>query len=368
MKKLYKLTALLSITMILGACGLVEKVDKTGKLVDKNTSQVEDYDIGIFEGKPITYSELEREMSPIAYSLTTLYGDQFLVGDGKEVHNNLHHTIANKIIDDRVVEAKMKSMDIKFDEIEANAKAQARFDKMKEVLGDKFEEALIAMSHTKESYIEYLQKDERRQAFYKAYKSEITVTDDEVRKQYDDNKTNYIKKAGATIYHIYLGTVEADAVKNGDEIKAKMDAGATFTEMVKKYSTDYAAGEEGKLGYYEYDTTALYPDFMEHVKKMKEGEITGVVKSTAGYHIIRVEGVQDTDAQLEFEDVKEKIKEELLNNKITAAYTDDLIKWKAEYEFDIYEDKLPELKEQKGFETEEGTETPAETPVESPAK
>lgn len=368
MKKLYKITALLSITLMFGACGLIEKVDKDGKPINAdNPQRVEDYDIGEFEGKPITYYELEREMSSVAFTLAVLYGQDFLLGDGKEVHDTLHHTMANKIIDDRVIDAKIMTLNIEFNESEAKASAQARFDKMKEQFGDKFEDALADMSHTKDTYLEYLEKDERRQAFYKAYKVGITVTDDEVKKQYDENKATYVKKAGTTIYHIYLGTVEAEALKNGEEIKTKMKAGATFSEMVQKYGTDYAAGDEGLIGYFDYDTTALHQDFMEHVKKMKEGEITGVVKSTAGYHIIRVEGVQNTDVQLEFDEVKEDIRKDLLNNKISTTYTEDMTKWKTEFTYDLYEDKLPVLKEQEGFDIKEDVETPVETPIETPA-
>lgn len=364
MKNYKKISFLLGAALLLSSCGLIEKVDKNGNPIDPNEPQrIENYDVGEFEGEPITFYDLEKELSPIALTLTLNYGAGFLNGDGKKLHAQLHHTLMNKLIEDRILDRKAEDASIEFDKEAALQAAKERLEEIKSKLGEDFYKgALTGMGFDSEKeYLERLEKEEIRKAFYRAYKSEITVTDKEVEEEFKKNQSTYKKMPGAEIYHIYLGVDKEEAERTGASILQKLKDGATFEEMSKEYGQDGTAKEGGKLGYYNYDTMDLHQDFMEHVKTMKEGEISKVVESTAGFHIIRVLDVTEKEKQLTFEEVKEDIYKNLLNSKLATSYQTDLAKWKEEYTYKIYTDKLPKLEEEKPQE-----EAPVETPTDTP--
>ncbi|HDI51475.1 hypothetical protein DRQ15_03700 [candidate division KSB1 bacterium] len=80
--------------------------------------------------------------------------------------------------------------------------------------------------------------------------------------------------------HILVKT-EAEAL----HILQQLRQGADFEELAKKYSLDPSARKGGDLGY--FGKGELLKEFEEAVLKLKPGEISGVVKTPLGYHIIK---------------------------------------------------------------------------------
>jgi hypothetical protein len=81
--------------------------------------------------------------------------------------------------------------------------------------------------------------------------------------------------------HILL-TTEAEANRVLKELKS----GKGFAEMAKLFSQDKAsAAKGGSLG--TFSRGDLLPEFEDTALKLKKGEISGVVKTTLGFHIIR---------------------------------------------------------------------------------
>jgi len=64
------------------------------------------------------------------------------------------------------------------------------------------------------------------------------------------------------------------------------------------------------------------------------------VKSTAGYHIIKVDGIQAEEVQKPLEDVKETITSTLTANKKSEKYLSTMEEWKKELNVKVYEDKI----------------------------
>ena len=80
--------------------------------------------------------------------------------------------------------------------------------------------------------------------------------------------------------HILVKT-EAEAL----DILQQLHNGASFEELARKYSLDPSARNGGDLGY--FGKGDLLPKFEEAVFNLKPGEISGVVKTSLGYHIIK---------------------------------------------------------------------------------
>ncbi|HSY52119.1 MAG TPA: peptidylprolyl isomerase [Thermoanaerobaculia bacterium] len=152
----------------------------------------------------------------------------------------------------------------------------------------------------------------------------ITVTDAEVQKAYADGAKEYEQVKAR---HILIAPKGSPAAQPGkkeltdDEAKAKAEdlrkqivAGASFEELAKKESDDAGSGAHGgDLGSFGHGQ--MVPEFEEAAFKAKVGEVTPVVKTQFGYHIIKVEAHDSAP----LEQVRPTIEKNLKQTKLHAA-------------------------------------------------
>lgn len=332
-KKILTVLSVSILSISLAGCGLVEK---TQEAIDATVlAKVGD--------ETITQKEVDLEATSYIDTLKVQYGeDVTTTEEGKKVVTQLKVDILNGLVEMKIMDLKIKEsgMDTETDEI--TKAITERIDSVKSAYDDDaaYEEALTSAGFTAESYLDFVTKDIVRSAYYEVMTKDVVVSDEEISANYEENKATYVTKAGAKIYHIYFGTDDAAKVKAEEALNKIKVAGEDFAEVAKTYGQDASAAEGGLLGYYAYDTTELYADFMAPVKTLKEGEISDVVQSTAGYHIIKVTDVQAEDVQQPLEDVKETISATLLQTKKEDKYNTDMETWKKDLNVKIYESRI----------------------------
>jgi peptidyl-prolyl cis-trans isomerase D len=97
----------------------------------------------------------------------------------------------------------------------------------------------------------------------------------------------------------------ADAQKRADDLLKQLKAGAKFEDLAKKYSEDPGSAKEGgSLGWIGKGRTV--PEFEKVAFSLPKGQISGLVKSSYGFHIIRVDDRQDAHMK-SFDEVKAEI-------------------------------------------------------------
>ncbi|MDH4421405.1 peptidylprolyl isomerase PrsA [Bacillus cereus] len=96
------------------------------------------------------------------------------------------------------------------------------------------------------------------------------------------------------------------------EIKKKLDAGASFEELAKQESQDLLSKEKGgDIGYFASGT--MTPEFETAAYKLKIGQISDPVKSSNGYHIIKLTDKKDLKP---YNEVKDSIRKNLEDERI----------------------------------------------------
>jgi len=70
------------------------------------------------------------------------------------------------------------------------------------------------------------------------------------------------------------------------EIKAQIDAGADFAELARKYGEDGSAEKGGDLGY--LSRSEVVGEYANAAFRLKKGEVSDIVKTNYGYHIIQL--------------------------------------------------------------------------------
>ena len=157
------------------------------------------------------------------------------------------------------------------------------------------------------------------------FNKDNSVTNDEMKKYYDENKDDfYIDQVEAS--HILIKTIDdedkklsdekkAEAKKKAEEVLAKAKAGENFSELAKEYSQDTVSAKNGgDLGFFKKGE--MVKPFEEAAFSMKVGEISDLVESDFGYHIIKV--TDKEDRQKTFDEVKETIRKTLQDEKCDA--------------------------------------------------
>jgi len=135
----------------------------------------------------------------------------------------------------------------------------------------------------------------------------INVTDEQLRSAYSSALDNFRMPERVHARHILLKTDgKSDAEKKALKAKAEdllkqLKNGADFAELAKKYSDDGSKDQGGDLGWFVRNQ--MVPEFDSVAFSLKPKELSGVVTSQFGYHIIQV--LEKDPARLKpFEEVK----------------------------------------------------------------
>ena len=116
------------------------------------------------------------------------------------------------------------------------------------------------------------------------------------------------------------------------KIFAELKAGADFAELAGKYSKDPGSKEMGgDLGY--FSKGRMVPEFEQAAFALKPGEMSDIVKTEHGYHIIKV---TDERTSVSFEDAKDYIKYNLENSKKEEEFMKHLTEWEKQSKIEKY--------------------------------
>jgi peptidyl-prolyl cis-trans isomerase D len=153
----------------------------------------------------------------------------------------------------------------------------------------------------------------------------VQVTGDELRAYYNQHRDQYRVAEQAKVSHILIktplpgpdgkvdekGVVEAQ--RRAEDLLKQLKGGAKFEDLAKKYSEDPGSAKEGgSLGWIGKGRTV--PEFEKAAFSLPKGQISDLVKSSYGFHIIRVDDRQDAHMKT-LDEVKGEIEPVLKQQK-----------------------------------------------------
>ncbi|HEU0265678.1 MAG TPA: peptidyl-prolyl cis-trans isomerase [Geobacterales bacterium] len=165
-----------------------------------------------------------------------------------------------------------------------------------------------------------------------------TVTDDELKKVYEENKASFKMGEQVRASHILVAT-EAEARTILDELKK----GADFAALAKGRSIDKSSGiVGGDLGWFSRQN--MVPAFANAAFALKEGQLSAPVKSQYGYHLIKLTGRRPAGF-VPFEEMKEQIKARLSQQRQPEVFQKLQGELKAKAKITINDDGFKKLAE-----------------------
>jgi peptidyl-prolyl cis-trans isomerase D len=167
----------------------------------------------------------------------------------------------------------------------------------------------------------------------------IQLTQDDLTSYYRDHRDAYRVPEQVKVSHILIktplpgpdGKVDekgaAEAQHRAEDLLKQIKSGAKFEDLAKKYSEDPGSAKEGgSLGWIGRGQTV--PEFEKTAFSLPKGQISDLVKSSYGFHIIRVDDKQDAHLK-SLDEVKNEIEPALKHQKaqqIAQKQADNLLK------------------------------------------
>ncbi len=166
------------------------------------------------------------------------------------------------------------------------------------------------------------------------------------KEQYEVKKDKFTIPETVGVAHVLIKTGErsdADARKRAEEVRKKALAGNDFTALVEEYSDD-PSKTQNKGAFPTVERGKMVKPFEEAAFAMNApGDISPLVKTQFGYHVIRL--IEKRPAQLKpFDEVKESIIRDLESTFVSDARAAYISKIKNDKSIVIHEDAIAEMR------------------------
>lgn len=291
------LRLLLILTVVLGLMSGYARANGPAKVV------------AVVNGAELTAAELGQEKQKIAPMELGFHGsmpEEKL----KEIETKALSILLDKEL--QYQDAVAKGLKIEKEVLAAEQeKLAARFKSKGE-----FTKALEAAGFTEKSLARFIERNILADRIKNQEVNEkAKITGQMVKEYYEKNKDKYFKPEEFRASHILVKVDPAASAEDKAKLKARAEAllkkikdGADFGEVAAENSDDMSRIKGGDIGYFH--AGRIVPEFEAVILTMKVGEISGIVETIYGYHIIKLTE-KKVPHQMQFDEVKEKIKADL---------------------------------------------------------
>src|ERR687897_316011 len=243
-----------------------------------------------------------------------------------------YKTLQNQAVQYLVQQAKYRQAADELDVEISDKEIDARLEQVtKQYFGGnkaEYKKNLAKQGLTEEQVRKEIENQLISEKIYEKVTEEVKVTDEDIGKYYNDHKKDYRVPETREVRHILVAK-KAKA----DELRAQLENGANFATLAQKNSLDTGSkASGGKLTARKGETV---PPFDKAAFSMKKGEISQPIKTQFGFHIIEILGDIKPATTTPLKDVKEQIRQQLLQERRQKAISD----WSSELN-ESYEDEI----------------------------
>lgn len=253
-------------------------------------------------GDVITQEEFDMEFEIFKTMYKKQFGEDALAQeteDNKTIEELLRENILEKLIIEKLIFKEIEDMNIVVTEEEVNERVENYIN----ALGgeEKYQEFLENNNFS----TEFIEDNLKKEILYEKHKEDFLdktdLSEKEIEDYYEKNKDSLVKVRAS---HILVPTEE-----DGNKVLEKLGKGEDFHSLAATESIDSnSAVQGGDLGY--FTRGSMVKEFEEVAFSLEVGEISDLVQSEFGYHIILLEDKKDS-----YEELKEDIIPILKNQK-----------------------------------------------------
>lgn len=241
--------------------------------------------------------------------------------------SQIRRTTLERLIEKKLTDQKIKELNIRVSDEEI----RQAIDDVRKQNNIPNQEALVAALAAQglsfDQYRTQLQEQiEKLKLVSMEVRAKVQVGETEMRDYYTANISKYTEEETFRARHIFFKTGEKATKADIERSKATAQAvladaksGKDFAELAKKFSEDPAARKDsGDLG--DFKKGDMQPDLEKTIISLKPGEVSDLVSTPIGFHIIKLEARTAGKAK-PFENVKSDIEEFLYRKKSEERFS-----------------------------------------------
>lgn len=187
----------------------------------------------------------------------------FKSDEGKKVLESIRQDTFDRLVEDQIVAAEAKRLKV-----------------------------VLNKSETTDSFNELIKSNGGEKPFTEVLNKYYGLTPDEFKSEIYESR---LLRQKLSDKYSSDDSINADAKKKAQEILDKVKSGEDFATLAKQYSQDSSAENGGDLGL--FSKGKMVPEFEQAAFALKEGEVSGLVKTVYGYHIIKVSAIKGDQIQ-----------------------------------------------------------------------
>jgi len=259
-------------------------------------------------GEPITTKQLDAAVAKLRLQSPQVFSQN----SGLAV-DQIRKSLLDELVNQKLVmqSAKDKSVNV------TSQQVNQQIDAIKKQYGTQaqFDATLKNQGYTLDSLKTQLTYQLAAQGIAKKLVPDTAISSKDMQAYYDAHKKDFTVQAGKQVAQIQFAL--SDETK-ANTVLQQAKGGADFAQLAQKNSTDsVSAAKGGDLGW-----TPMNPPLdavlQDAVNQMKKGDVSTILKSSTGLHILKVTDVREASVQA-FEAVQPNIKVTLLNTKRNQA-------------------------------------------------
>lgn len=268
-------------------------------------------------GKAITEADVLEEED----RLMKQFGAQFDTSQMDEMRQVLRDQAVRNVIDRELLRQAADKEKIKIEKSEI----EARIDEIAQRVGSRqaLAERLEMMGMSEETLKLELESGMRIEKLLDKHSQVNEVSEQEARAFYEQNKERFVQPERVRASHILI-QVDANASpaekqakrKEAERILAEVKKGGDFAQLARQYSSCPSKQRGGDLGY--FGRGQMTEPFEEAAFALKVGDVSGIVETQYGYHIVKLTDRQETRV-IPFDEVKQNLIDYLENEKKQQA-------------------------------------------------
>ena len=289
-----------------------------GLLLAAPDDRVLDQVAAVVNGDPITLTELQERAGLEWRRVQAMHpGEAQDQEQAKVLQAALDQMIAERLMEAQAKELGVEASDGQIDAAIEDIKKKNRLD------DEQLERALADQGLDRQSFRRQLRRDiEAFRILEVKVKTRVKVTDEDVKSWYQSHPKDLAGNEQVHVRHIFLPVAsgasaaeEAAARAQGEQVLERLRAGEDFAAVARQVSKGPSAAEGGELGFVKRGV--IQPELEKAAFALEPGQVSGLVRTRSGFHILKVEERKSAAAP-PLDEVKDAIRDRLSNERVES--------------------------------------------------
>jgi peptidyl-prolyl cis-trans isomerase SurA len=280
--------------------------------------------VAVVNNDVISLSDLNRVIGPMLAAYSQQKGQTL----SDEERGELVKKALDQLVEKKLIEQKAKEFDIKVTDKEIERSVEDVLQRNNITL-DQLKDILKKDGSSFEDYRKMLRGEIlMSKVVAREVRSKVTITEKDIQDYYGQGvRSQSQDKPGerVRIQQIFIAITPETTAKQAEkltrqleDIRAKIVAGEDFGQMAVKYSQDASAKEGGDMGY--FSRGELLPLIENAAFNMQAGDVSSVIRTPVGIHIIKVVEKQGSGEETAKTYNRQEIEDSLYRQQVDALY------------------------------------------------